>query len=82
MKDRVTILTCANVTRTDRLTLLIIGHAAKPRCFQDVQKFPLLYKGQKKALMNTAFVWDWYKNLYAPHVTQRKPNGRYVKIVV
>ena len=32
-KDRVTVNACANVTRSIKLPLLLIGKAAHPRCF-------------------------------------------------
>ena len=42
-KERVTVLTCANATGTHKLRLLVIRKSRSPRCFKNVQSFPVDY---------------------------------------
>ena len=48
-KERVTVLVCANVTGTEKLSLLSIGKIKKPRCFRGVSCLPTEYEASPKA---------------------------------
>nr|XP_037270481.1 tigger transposable element-derived protein 4-like [Rhipicephalus microplus] len=48
-KERVTVLLAANMTGIERLPLLVIGKAAKPRCFKNIKQLPVDYRFNKKA---------------------------------
>ena len=48
-KDRLTVMPCANMTSTDKLSLLVIEKAARPRCFKNVKSLVHL---QKKVLLD------------------------------
>ena len=50
-KERVTVLLAANVTGTERLPLLVIGKAQKPRCFKNINNLPVDYRANRKAWM-------------------------------
>jgi len=62
-KDRLTVLPCANMTGTDKLPLLVIGKALKPRCFKGVKTLPTDYTANKKAWMTTVLLTDWLQKL-------------------
>ena len=64
-KDRLTVLLGSNMTGTEKLKPLVIGKSAKPRCFkhQDVSKFPVTWKNNKKAWMNTSMFEEWLRDL-------------------
>ena len=69
-KDRVTISACANATGTIKLPLLLIGKAARPRCFarMDMKNLPVVYKAQRSAWVNTAIFSEWFHDHFVPHV--------------
>lgn len=48
-KERITLALCTNMSGTEKLTPLVIGKSAKPRCFKNVKHFPCEYKSNKKA---------------------------------
>ena len=58
-KERITILPCANMTGTEKLPLLVIGKAAKPRCFKGVKSLPTPYRANKRAWMTGAMFTEW-----------------------
>lgn len=51
IKERITVLVCANASGTHRLPLLIIGKSKKPRCFKNInmEALPVKYEAQKRA---------------------------------
>lgn len=51
-KERITILMCANANGTNKIKPLVIGKAAKPRCFNEFDS-PLEYDNSKNAWMTT-----------------------------
>lgn len=80
VKQRVTVLVCANATGTHKIPLLVIGTAKNPRCFKNNrQNLPVHYEAQKKGWMNSSIFLNWYKNIFVPEVRKRKPgeNERY-----
>ena len=48
-KERLTLALCANMDGCDKLPLLVIGKAAKPRCFKNVATLPVYYESNHKA---------------------------------
>ena len=42
---------------TEKIDPLVIGKFAKPRCFKNVQTFPVTYKSNSKAWM-TSLIWE------------------------
>ena len=75
-KKRVTILNCANATGTDRIPLLIIDKAKKPRSFKEPPTILWYYKNQSNAWMDRELFMWWFKNIFIPHVKQHNPNGK------
>lgn len=57
-KQRITVLVGAGMTG-DKLPLLVIGKAAKPRCFNNVRHLPVEYTNNKKSWM-TASIFEKY----------------------
>ncbi|GFO43402.1 1-phosphatidylinositol 4,5-bisphosphate phosphodiesterase gamma-1-like [Plakobranchus ocellatus] len=53
-KDRITVLTCANMDGSHKLPLLVIGKFKTPRCFKGVCKLPVCYQSNSKAWMTAA----------------------------
>ena len=54
-KDRVTVLICVNATGTHKLPLMVIGSAAKPRCFSNwnpLRDTNVLYESNKSSWMD------------------------------
>ena len=73
LKDRVTISVCANATGTIKLPLLLIGKAARPRCFAgvDMKNLPVVYKAQRNAWVNVAIFSEWFHEHFVPHVQEK-----------
>jgi hypothetical protein len=48
--DRITVLCCSNMSRTDKKKLLVIGKSAKPRCFKGLKmdSLPVEYYANKR----------------------------------
>lgn len=62
-KERVTLLLCANMSGTEKLTPLLIGKPARPRCFKNIKTFPVEYKNNKNAWMTSELFKDWLKKV-------------------
>lgn len=60
-KERISLLLGSNMTGTDKLKPLVIGRAAKPRCFKGVQveSLPVYYKANAKAWMTSEIFNQW-----------------------
>ena len=60
-KERITLLLGSNMTGTDKLKPLVIGKAAKPRCFKgiNIDSLPVLYRANAKAWM-TSQIFNWW----------------------
>nr|XP_050022695.2 tigger transposable element-derived protein 6-like [Dermacentor andersoni] len=71
-KERVTVLLCANVTGTERCRLLVIGKAAKPRCFKGVKTLPVEYTANKESWMTRAIFTDWLRTLDRKFAAQNR----------
>lgn len=73
IKDRVTVMVCANASGTHRMPLLMIGKSKNPRCFKgmNVEALPLVYTNQRNAWMDTEIFRSWYTGVFLPAVTVR-----------
>lgn len=69
-KQRVTAMVCANASGTNRLPLVLIGTAKKPRCFKgtNMNALPVHYYDQKNAWMSQAIFTDWFHKIFVPNV--------------
>jgi hypothetical protein len=48
-KDRITVLTCANIDGIEKLALLVTGKSQKPRCLKNVKSLPYTYRHNSSA---------------------------------
>ncbi|GFX23431.1 tigger transposable element-derived protein 6 [Trichonephila clavipes] len=48
---------------SEKITLLVIGKSAKPRCFKGINSFPTKYRSNKKAWMTSEFFNEWLVQL-------------------
>ena len=64
-KERITVLVGSNMDGSDKLKLLVIGKAANPRCFKNINKRQLLcdYENQNKAWMTGERFKKWLTSL-------------------
>ncbi|XP_072142106.1 tigger transposable element-derived protein 4-like, partial [Dermacentor andersoni] len=62
-KERVSVLIAANMTGTERCRLLVIGKAAKPKCFKGIKTLPVDYESNKKAWMTAEIFKSWITKL-------------------
>lgn len=64
-KDRITVLLCCNSDGSDKRIPIVIGKAAKPRCFKNIKKLPVQYYANGKAWMTTDIFLDFLHGLDA-----------------
>lgn len=64
-KQRITAMVCANASGKNRIPLLLIGTAIKPRCFKgmNMNALPCTYEAQKSALMTSEIFTRWFKKV-------------------
>lgn len=67
-KERVSILLCANADASNKITPLVIGKAAKPRCFVGFNN-PLDYDHSKAAWMTTHIFKNWFHGTFVKQVS-------------
>lgn len=60
-KDRVTVLVGANMDGHQKLKLLVIGKAKRPRAFKGVKGLPVLYDANTKAWTTRAIFESWLR---------------------
>ncbi|XP_044576156.1 tigger transposable element-derived protein 4-like [Cotesia glomerata] len=58
-KERLTVLLATNMTGTEKLKLLVLGKAKKPRCFSGCKSLPVDYDANKKAWMTADIFKQW-----------------------
>lgn len=63
-KERITVLLACS-TAGEKLTPLVIGKAANPRCFRGVDKclLPVMYRVNMKAWMTSVLFTEWMERL-------------------
>ncbi|GFY13006.1 tigger transposable element-derived protein 6 [Trichonephila clavipes] len=62
-KERLTILLTVNMDGSEKITPLVIGKSAKPRCFKGTNSFPTKYRSNKKSWMTTELFNEWLVSL-------------------
>ena len=69
-KERVTVSTCANVTGSIKLLLLMIGKYRGSRCFKNVymDSLPVIYRNQTNAWVKTTIFLSWFQDNFVPYV--------------
>ncbi|XP_022851306.1 CENP-B homolog protein 2-like, partial [Olea europaea var. sylvestris] len=77
-KERITVVVCCNVDRSDKLPFWVIGKYANPRCFKNVNMNNLncKYRSNKKALMTGLLFQDfvgWF---------DKRMNGKKVFLII
>ncbi|XP_051909559.1 tigger transposable element-derived protein 1-like [Hippocampus zosterae] len=74
MKDRLTLLLCANATGDCKVKPLLVYHSETPRAFKknNVQKNKLsvMWRANPKALVSRQFFSEWFKEVFAPSVAE------------
>ncbi len=68
----------ANMSGTEKLPLLVIGKAANPRCFKNVNSLQTDYKANKCAWMTSEIFKDWLKKI---DLQMKKKKRKIVMIV-
>jgi len=58
-KDRITVMLCCNMTGSQKIRPLVIGHAENPRCFKHIRSLPVDYCWNKKAWMTSKIFETW-----------------------
>ncbi|GFY16938.1 tigger transposable element-derived protein 6 [Trichonephila clavipes] len=70
-KERLTILLAVDMDGSEKITPLVIGKSAKPRCFKGINSFPTKYRSNKKAWMTTELFNEWLVSLNS-HMKREK----------
>lgn len=66
-KERITFLLCSNADGSHKLTPMVVGKSAKPRCFKGF-KNPLIYGSSRSAWMTSWLFNDWFHNSFVKEV--------------
>lgn len=80
-KARSTFLACCNADDTEKIPLMIIGTASKPRCFEketDMELVPY-YRNDKMAWINYSIFFEWLRYIYD---TIGKNSGRTILLLM
>ncbi|GBL83367.1 Jerky -like [Araneus ventricosus] len=79
MKDRVTILRCANASGSHRVKLTSVGNSKNPCCFKNINKTALLvhYMHQESTWMNSSLFSKCFHDCFA---TEVKKNLKKLKL--
>lgn len=77
IKDRLTVMFCANADGSHKIPPLLIGKSKKPRCFKEGQPLPIDYIHQKKAWMTTDIFLYWFREIFLKNVRSVKPHARF-----
>lgn len=69
-KERITVALCSNASGTHKIPLFVIGTAAKPRAFKNInmETLPVYYRSQKSAWMDTYLFREWFVCEFVPKV--------------
>lgn len=68
-KERLTFMLCANAEGTHKMKPLVIGKAAKPRCFNGFDN-PLEYDHSKNSWMTTNIFKKWFHDSFVHQVSK------------
>ena len=81
MKDRITIMLCANATGTHKLKIL--GKSKNPRCIKHVTTLSVIYKNKKSSWMDRELFEEWFTECFVPEVQEEQwRTGRSGKVVL
>ncbi|XP_061430007.1 jerky protein homolog-like [Lethenteron reissneri] len=71
-RDRIALLLCASAAGAHRLPLAVVGRAAHPRVFRnlDVSLLPVHYYNHRRAWVTTDIFRRWFRERFVPEVTQ------------
>ena len=70
VKDRLSLVVCANCTGTHKVPCTLIGKPKSPACIKN-REWPLKYISQEKAWMDVATCWKWFNDVFYPNVRRR-----------
>ncbi|XP_058790938.1 jerky protein homolog-like [Phymastichus coffea] len=84
LKERVTVMCCANASGTHKITPLIIGKSKNPKCFAkfEKEKLPVTYMNSPSAWMDRKLFMDWFKDVFIKEVHEKHPEGRKVLLLL
>ena len=69
-KERVIALVTANMSGTEKLTLIAIGNSLKPRCLKNVRNLPVEYTVNKNSWMMSVIFETWLRKFYRKFLGQ------------
>jgi hypothetical protein len=69
-KDRVSLIVCANASRTHKIPCVMIRKPKEPMCIKD-QHWPIPYFNQAKAWIDVETCWKWFNEIFVPKVKRR-----------
>lgn len=79
LKDRISLVVCANSTGSHKISCTVIGKSKQPACIKN-RNWPLPYFSQNKAWMDKSVCWTWFREVFTPEVRQR--TGRRVLLIL
>ena len=79
IKDRVSLVVCANATGSHKISCALIGKAKSPACIKN-RVWPIPYFNQNKAWMDKETCWKWFREVFVPEVRRR--TGRRVLLIM
>ncbi|CAM4823844.1 unnamed protein product [Rotaria magnacalcarata] len=73
-KERFTVLLCTNMTGTDKLQPLLIGKAAKPRCFKNLsmKQLPVIWRWNRTSWMTASLFGEWLASINNSMIKQNR----------
>ncbi|XP_014276200.1 jerky protein homolog-like [Halyomorpha halys] len=72
IKERITILACANASGNHRLPIMVIGKSKKPRTFKNIshEDLPVIYKNQRSSWVSGELFKEWFYEHFTPSITE------------
>lgn len=70
-KERITVLLACSAAG-EKLTPLVIGRSAKPRCFRNKDILPVTYRNNRKAWMTSVLFAEWLDKLNNSMIRQNR----------
>jgi len=74
LRDRVSIVVCANATGSHKISCILIGKSKTPACIKN-RVWPIPYYSQNKAWMDRETCWKWFREVFVPEVRRRTRRG-------
>lgn len=79
LKDRITLIVCANATGTMKVPLAIVGKSKQPACFR-IRPSPLPYLAQPHVWFDITTFKQWFSEVFIPSI--RKHSWKNVALLV